>query len=259
MMCFFNMCHRLKPMAFFYGIAKNTALFYSCFMKNVFILTGAGISAESGLKTFRDANGLWDNYKVEDVASVEGFARNPKLVHEFYNTLRPTMQKAEPNAAHIAITEFEKENLDVRVHLITQNVDLLHEKAGSKKVLHMHGRIDETVCLHCGHVIKTLEESHFDDVCENCGRTGFLKPNIVFFGEMPMFMNEIEKCFKHAMCLLPSAHRGWFILRPDLWQRLNIMEPKHICLIWKRGKTIFILISKLSVKLLKHCLRFCKI
>ena len=183
----------VKTDGIFYAIAKNTALFYSCFMKNVFILTGAGISAESGLKTFRDANGLWDNYKVEDVASVEGFARNPKLVHEFYNTLRPTMQKAEPNAAHIAITEFEKENLDVRVHLITQNVDLLHEKAGSKKVLHMHGRIDETVCLKCGHVIKTLEESHFDDVCENCGRAGFLKPNIVFFGEMPMFMNEIEK------------------------------------------------------------------
>ena len=178
MMCFFNMCHRLKPMAFFYGIAKKSGLFYSRLMKNVFILTGAGISAESGLKTFRDANGLWDNYKVEDVASVEGFARNPKLVHEFFNTLRPTM---------------EKENPDVRVHLITQNVDLLHEKAGSKKVLHMHGRIDETVCLKCGHVIKTLEESHIDDVCENCGRAGFLKPNIVFFGEMPMFMNEIEK------------------------------------------------------------------
>jgi len=177
-------------------IEKKFALFYTRLMKNVFILTGAGISAESGLKTFRDADGLWDNYKVEDVASVEGFARNPKLVHEFYNALRPTMQKAEPNAAHIAIYEFEKENPDIQVHLITQNVDLLHEKAGSGNVFHMHGRIDETVCLKCGHVIKTLGESHFDDVCEKCGQTGFLKPNIVFFGEMPMFMDEIYDMLK---------------------------------------------------------------
>ena len=162
-------------------------------MKNVFILTGAGISAESGLKTFRDANGLWENFNVEDVASIEGFAKNPKLVHEFYNKLRPVMEKAEPNAAHTAISEFEKTHDDWNINLITQNVDLLHEKAGSKKVLHMHGRIDETVCLHCGHVIKTLNESHFDDACENCHATGFLKPNIVFFGEMPMFMNEIEQ------------------------------------------------------------------
>lgn len=160
-------------------------------MKKIFILTGAGISAESGLKTFRDANGLWENYRVEDVASIEGFEKNPKLVHDFYNQLRPVMDKAEPNKAHFAISKLQKETKDFDAFLVTQNVDLLHEKAGSEDVHHMHGRIDETVCLKCGHVIKTLEKSAFDEACEKCGAKGFLKPNIVFFGEMPMFMDEI--------------------------------------------------------------------
>ncbi len=162
-------------------------------MKNIFILTGAGISAESGLKTFRDANGLWENYSVQDVASIEGFERNPKLVHEFYNMLRPQMDQAKPNKAHLAIADFQKKNPDLTVNVITQNVDLLHEKANTQNVFHMHGRIDETVCLKCGHVMKTLDKSFFDEACEKCGAKGFLKPNIVFFGEMPMFMNEISK------------------------------------------------------------------
>ena len=164
-------------------------------MKKVFILTGAGISAESGLKTFRDTDGLWENFKVEDVASIEGFEKNPKQVHDFYNILRPQMDKAMPNAAHIAIADFEKKT-DVSLYLVTQNVDLLHEKAGSKNVRHMHGRIDETVCLKCGHVIKTLGDISFNEACEKCGAKGYLKPNIVFFGEMPMFMDEIEKELK---------------------------------------------------------------
>ena len=165
-------------------------------MKNIFILTGAGISAESGLKTFRDADGLWENFSVQDVASIEGFEQNPKLVHDFYNMLRPIMNKAQPNAAHIAITEFEKANPDLNIYLVTQNVDLLHEKAGFQNVRHMHGRIDETVCLKCGHVIKTPDKSTFDDACEKCGTKGFLKPNIVFFGEMPMYMDEISSKLK---------------------------------------------------------------
>ena len=177
-------------------------------MKNIFILTGAGISAESGLKTFRDANGLWENYNVQDVASIDGFEKNPKLVHDFYNMLRPIMKKAAPNAAHIAIAEFEKENEDLNVYLVTQNVDLLHEKAGSENVRHMHGRIDETVCLRCGHVIKTEEKSAFDDVCESCGAKGFLKPNIVFFGEMPMFMDEISQKLKDADVFIAVGTSG---------------------------------------------------
>lgn len=165
-------------------------------MKNIFILTGAGISAESGLQTFRDANGLWENFNVQDVASIDGFEKNPKLVHDFYNMLRPVMNKAKPNAAHIAIAEFEKKNPNLNICLVTQNVDLLHEKAGSDNVRHMHGRIDETVCLKCGHITKTPDRSAFNDACENCGTVGFLKPNIVFFGEMPMFMDEISSKLK---------------------------------------------------------------
>lgn len=177
-------------------------------MKNIFILTGAGISAESGLKTFRDADGLWENFRVEDVASIEGFEQNPKLVHDFYNMLRPVMNAAKPNAAHQAIAEFEKENPDLNVFLVTQNVDLLHEKAGSANVYHMHGRIDETVCLKCGHVVKTPEKSDFDGVCEHCGTKGFLKPNIVFFGEMPMFMDEIALRLKTADVFIAVGTSG---------------------------------------------------
>ena len=100
--------------------------------KNIVILTGAGISAESGLSTFRSENGLWNNHKVEDVASVEGFARNPEYVHEFYNELRPELFAAKPNPAHLAITKLQ-ENYDAEnISVITQNVDTLHEKAGNK-------------------------------------------------------------------------------------------------------------------------------
>ncbi|MBP5615303.1 MAG: NAD-dependent deacylase [Alphaproteobacteria bacterium] len=164
-------------------------------MKNVFILTGAGISAESGLKTFRDTNGLWENFKVEDVASIEGFIKNPKLVHDFYNHLRPVMDKAEPNAAHLAISRFQQLLQNERIYLVTQNVDLLHEKAGSFNVKHMHGRIDECVCLQCHHVIKTDKDIAYNMPCPACGSHA-LKPNIVFFGEMPMFMDEIEQQLK---------------------------------------------------------------
>jgi len=160
--------------------------------KNVFILTGAGISAESGLKTFRDSDGLWENYRIEDVASIEGFEKNPKLVHEFYNMLRPMLEKAEPNEAHFAISDLERQRPDLNVFLVTQNVDLLHEKAGSEKVWHMHGRIDECVCLKCGHILKTLEDINFEMSCPKCGAKN-LKPNIIFFGEMPMFMEKINQ------------------------------------------------------------------
>ena len=177
-------------------------------MKNVFILTGAGISAESGLKTFRDADGMWENFNVYDVASIEGFEKNPKLVHDFYNMLRPVMDKAKPSAAHTAISEFQKNNPDLNICLVTQNVDLLHEKAGSENTRHMHGRIDETVCLKCGHVKKTLLKSSFDDTCEKCGIQGFLKPNIVFFGEMPMFMDEIAVRLKTADLFIAVGTSG---------------------------------------------------
>ena len=154
----------------------------------VVILTGAGISAESGLATFRSSDGLWNNYPAEEVASIDGFQKNQALVFDFYRELAEQMSSAKPNAAHKAIADFQKKTETV---LITQNVDLLHEKAGSLNVWHMHGRIDESVCLNCGHVTQGLVGA--DSSCAFCGMEQMMKPNIVFFGETPYYLNEIEK------------------------------------------------------------------
>ena len=162
-------------------------------MKNIVILTGSGISAESGLKTFRSEDGLWLNHRVEDVCTVEAFERNPALVHSFYNELRPIMMKATPNAGHQAITMLQQELPDVTINVVTQNVDLLHEKAGSKNIYHIHGRIDECICMNCGHVLTTLGDVESDEACPECHVQGMLKPNIVFFGEMPKYMDEVDK------------------------------------------------------------------
>ena len=162
-------------------------------MKNIVILTGSGISAESGLKTFRSEDGLWLNYCVEDVCTVDAFERNPAFVHSFYNKLRPIMMNAKPNLGHQAITMLQRELPDININVVTQNVDLLHEKAENKNIYHIHGRIDECVCMNCGHVIKTLGDVEGDEVCPNCQTQGMLKPNIVFFGEMPKYMDEVDK------------------------------------------------------------------
>ena len=117
--------------------------------KNILILTGAGISAESGLATFRSSNGLWNNHKVEDVASIEGFERNPSLVHNFYNNMKPEIYQAKPNMAHFAISKLQKE-YSATINIVTQNIDTLHEKADSTNVYHIHGQINQAVCQNCG-------------------------------------------------------------------------------------------------------------
>ncbi|MBP5399478.1 MAG: NAD-dependent deacylase [Alphaproteobacteria bacterium] len=162
-------------------------------MKNIIILTGSGISAESGLKTFRSEDGLWLNHRVEDVCTVEAFEKNPVYVNSFYNELRPIMMQASPNMGHQSITTLQEKLPDININVVTQNVDLLHEKAGNKNIYHIHGRIDECVCTNCGHVIKTLGDVESDEICPQCQVSGMLKPNIVFFGEMPKYMNEVDK------------------------------------------------------------------
>ena len=162
-------------------------------MRNIVILTGSGISAESGLRTFRSEDGLWLNHRIEDVCSVEAFAKNPTLIHSFYNELRPIMMHAEPNDGHKAITILQEKLPNININVVTQNVDLLHEKAGNKNIYHIHGRIDECVCTNCGHIIKTSEDVESDETCPQCQVSGMLKPNIVFFGEMPQYMNEVDK------------------------------------------------------------------
>ena len=147
----------------------------------VVISTGAGVSAESGISTFRDAGGLWEQYPVMEVASAEGFRRNPALIHRFYNERRRDLQKAQPNAAHIAIADMQK---DYDVHVITQNVDNLHERAGSRNVLHLHGELMKIRSVTDPEYIETLDPAHLETSPETRGRRGdLMRPHIVFFQE----------------------------------------------------------------------------
>lgn len=162
---------------------------------SIVILTGAGISAESGIATFRAEDGLWANHKVQDVATPEGFMRNPELVQNFYNTRRKQLSSVKPNAAHIALAELE-EKWPGEFLLITQNVDDLHERAGSKKLIHMHGELKQIRCMNTDTIYEWGEDVLPDTKCLCCNEFGTLRPNIVWFGEMPM---EMERIYEHLM------------------------------------------------------------
>ena len=148
-------------------------------MQNIVVFTGAGISAESGLGTFRDSGGLWEQFKIEDVATPEAFERNPELVLNFYNLRRKQLLESKPNAAHISLNKLsEKYNL----HIITQNIDDLHERSGSENVLHLHGKLMESKSSVDDSLIYTIEgtDLKIGDLCENSSQ---LRPNVVWFGE----------------------------------------------------------------------------
>jgi len=151
-------------------------------MNKVTVLSGAGISQESGIKTFRDSNGLWENHAIEDVTSPIGFQNNPSLVQEFYNLRRAQLFEVEPNSAHIALAQFEKRS-DIDLCIITQNVDDLHLRAGSKNVIHMHGELRKIRNL------KTNEIKSFEDDIQECDYE-IWRPDIVWFGEE---IKEIER------------------------------------------------------------------
>lgn len=155
------------------------------------VSTGAGISAESGITTFRDAGGLWENYPVMQVASADGFRRDPELVHEFYNARRRDLLKAKPNAAHLALVELEK---DYDVYVITQNVDDLHERAGSSNVLHLHGELMKIRSVKNPDYIESLDIDHLETTPATRGRNGDpMRPHIVFFQEpVPNIEKAIE-------------------------------------------------------------------
>lgn len=147
--------------------------------KRLVVFSGAGMSAESGLKTFRDSGGLWEQYRIEEVATPQAWAANPRLVLDFYNQRRAQAYAAEPNKAHISIAKAEQ---DFDIHVITQNVDALHEKAGSSKVLHLHGELDKArSTLDKNYIVsQNGEPIHLGDKCPNGGQ---LRPHIVWFGE----------------------------------------------------------------------------
>lgn len=155
------------------------------------VSTGAGISAESGISTFRDAGGLWENYPVMEVASADGFRRNPELVHRFYNERRHALLKALPNEAHRILVELEKY---FDVYVITQNVDDLHERAGSSKVLHLHGELMKIRSVSDPDYIETLDMEHLDTTPQTRGKRGdLMRPHIVFFQEpVPMIERAME-------------------------------------------------------------------
>jgi NAD-dependent deacetylase len=162
------------------------------FPPSIVVLTGAGISAESGVKTFRDAGGLWEDHRLEDVASPEGFARDPGLVQRFYNARRRQLREVHPNAAHAALARLERE-WPGDFLLVTQNVDDLHQRAGSRNLVPMHGELLKARCARCGGVADWTGDIEPASSCPACGKAGFLRPHIVWFGEMPL---EMERIFK---------------------------------------------------------------
>lgn len=163
--------------------------------KHIVILTGAGISAESGIETFRDAGGLWEGHAVEQVATPEGFVADPHLVHRFYNLRRAALAKVKPNAAHLALGALQAQ-FEGRVTLVTQNVDDLHERGGSKDVIHMHGELLSAFCSACNHRWRQAEDLSVETACPTCQTRGGPRPDIVWFGEMPYQMDRIEQALQ---------------------------------------------------------------
>jgi NAD-dependent deacetylase len=165
----------------------------------VVVLTGAGISAESGIRTFRGADGLWEGHRIEDVASSEGFMRDPATVYRFYNERRRQLVSPAiaPNPAHAALARLE-EHLSDDFLLVTQNIDDLHKRVGSRRVLPMHGELRKTRCDAC-HAVPDFD-SDFDHAtpCPACGHAGKLRPHVVWFGEMPLYMEEIYQALMNC-------------------------------------------------------------
>jgi len=177
--------------------------------EKVVVLTGAGISAESGLKTFRDNHGLWENHKVEEVATPEAFERNPELVYRFYNQRRQQLLRdgLKANAAHLALAELERK-IGKNLTIITQNVDNLHEVAGSKNVLHMHGELLKARCCNSGRVFETQDDFELESSCSCCQPAARIRPHIVWFGEMPLYMQEIQRKLMEADLFIAIGTSG---------------------------------------------------
>ncbi len=176
---------------------------------NIVVLTGAGISAESGIQTFRSADGLWEEHRVEDVATPEGFERDPQLVQRFYNERRKQLQQEniKPNAAHFALAQLE-ELLGDHFLLITQNIDNLHERAGSKRIVHMHGELLKVRCNWSNQVLEWKGDLTVEDRCHCCQFPQPLRPHIVWFGEMPIGMDYIYQSLESATIFISIGTSG---------------------------------------------------
>lgn len=169
--------------------------------QNIVVLTGAGVSAESGLGTFRDTGGLWTQYDLAEVATPGGFARNPALVHDFYNARRANMRAAAPNAAHVALARLQRDwpraRTGGRVTLVTQNIDDLHERGGAPAVIHMHGELNRALCAACDARWEAPPRTDPADACPGCGAAA-TRPDVVWFGEVPYHMQVIGAALSTA-------------------------------------------------------------
>lgn len=197
--------------------------------RHIVILTGAGISAESGLQTFRGSDGLWCGHRVEDVATPEAFARNPALVQEFYNLRRAQLRDVQPNAAHLALAKLMQEFAG-HVTLITQNVDDLHQRAAKihppsprSRFMAMHGQLKRVRCLLCEAVSPWEDALHTDSLCPACDAVGKLRPHIVWFGEMPLYMNLIDMALESCDLFLSIGTSGNVYPAAGFVQQLRAM------------------------------------
>lgn len=161
-------------------------------IRHIVILTGAGVSAESGLATFRDSGGLWENHDPMTIATPEAFRRDPALVYRFYNARRNQLREVSPNAAHLALALLQA-RFPGEVFLVTQNVDDLHERGGSAQVCHMHGELNKMLCQACDASLPATFDYDGASICPCCGAPGKLRPDIVWFGEIPYHMDSIAE------------------------------------------------------------------
>ena len=159
--------------------------------RSIVVLTGAGVSADSGVATFRGPDGLWEGHRVEDVATPQAFARDPEIVHQFYDQRRAKLATVKPNAAHQALARLDREWRG-ELLIVTQNVDDLHERAGARRLLHMHGELKKGWCLACDSRFPWAGAMGRDAACPQCGTQGQVRPDIVWFGEMPYEMERID-------------------------------------------------------------------
>ena len=208
--------------------------------RSIVVLTGAGISAESGIETFRAAEGLWANHHVDDVATLEGFARNPQLVYTFYNQRRRQLLTPEisPNAAHSALAKFEHE-FGGEFLLVTQNVDNLHERAGSENLIHMHGELLKMSCLNSKLIFDVSEDFDYDTHCRCCSATGNLRPHVVWFGEMPLQMNRINKALENCDMFVAIGTSGNVYPASGFYQTAKIRKASTVELNLERTGSSF--------------------
>lgn len=197
--------------------------------RSIIVLTGAGISAESGIETFRAADGLWANHPVDDVATPEGFERNPQLVYHFYNQRRRQLlsQEIRPNLAHTALARFEHE-FDGEFLLVTQNIDNLHERAGSVNLLHMHGELLKMRCLNSKLVFDITEDLDYDTHCRCCRSPGNLRPHVVWFGEMPFHMNKINNALESCDMFVAIGTSGSVYPASGFYQTAKIRRAHTV-------------------------------